>query len=125
MTITRFTNEIKIYDSGILTTNGSGVVSHDTTDVINGEIIKIVYDKITFVDGGNLTLKTKTPIANAETIHTQTGLAADTIAYPVVALDGASAGDNMWGRYVVNDTLTIATTAGGDTKTVRVYIYYK
>lgn len=125
MTITRFTNEIKIYDSGILTTNGSGVVSHDTTDVINGEIIKIVYDKITFVDGGNLTLKTKTPIANAEIIHTQTGLAADTIVYPVVALNGASAGDNMWGRYVVNDTLTVATTAGGDTKTVRVYIYYK
>ena len=47
------------------------------------------------------------------------------IRYPVVALLGAAAGDNKWGRFVVHDILNISVTGGAASKTFTVYIYYR
>ncbi len=115
--------KIKIYDSGVITTDGSGAATHNTT-LISGEILKIIWDYVDTTGTADPTITTQTPIT--ELIDTATNFAADVVHYPVVLTQIAAGTDTTaeYARRVVNDVLTISMTAGGATKTFRVYIYY-
>lgn len=110
-----------------VTTNGSGAASVETPDVISGEILKIVYDKGTVNAGTTAVTKTKQSLTGPvqEQIDSYDVNGGSVIRYPVVALLGAAAGDNKWGRFFVHDILTISVTGGAVSKAFTVHIYYR
>jgi len=111
----------------VVTTNGSGVASQDSPDKINGEILKLIYDKGTVNAANTVVTKCKQSLTGAvsEQIDSYDINGGSAIRYPVVALLGASAGDNKWGRFAVNDYLTITVTGGALSKTFTVTVLYK
>jgi hypothetical protein len=105
-----------------VTTNASGTATV-VSNIICGKVLKILYDK------GTITATTTATTVITESVETigsiDVNVAAKQSQYPVVALTGTSAGDNKWGQYVVDGTLTV-TTAGGDAlHTFYVYVYYE
>ncbi len=119
-------SKIKVVSVAV-TTNGSGVASQDTPDVISGEILKIAYDKGTVNIGTTAVTKCKQVLTGSisEQIDSYDVNGGSAIRYPVVALQGASTGDNKWGRFVVHDRLNIAVSGGAASKTFTVHIYYR
>lgn len=118
-------SDIKVI-SQTVAINGSGVASQDTP-MISGEILKIAYDKGT-VDGASTAVtKCKSALTGSvqEQIDSYDVNGGSAVRYPVVALLGASAGDNKWGRFAVHDFLNISVTGGKASKTFTVHIYYR
>ena len=105
-----------------VTTNGSGAAATVSLP-ITGEILKIAYDKGT-VNAGTTCVTTIT-LTTEQIDSKDVNGAAKAVTYPVVALNGAAAGDNKWGHYVVSGTLTFTVTGGAASKTFYVYIYYR
>lgn len=120
------TNPIQV-ETITVTTNGSGAASQDSANTISGEILKIVYDKGTVNAGNVVVTKCKQVLTGtvSEQIDSYDINGGSAIRYPVVALLGASAGDNKWGRFVVNDMLNISVSGGALSKTFTVYVFYK
>lgn len=105
-----------------VTTSGTGAAATVSAN-ITGEILKIAYDKGT-VNAGTTCVTTITQ--TTEQIDSKdVNSAAKAVTYPVVALAGASAGDNKWGHYVVDGSLTFTVTGGALSKTFYVYVYYR
>ena len=119
-------NKIKVV-SLTVTTNGSGVASVETPDTISGEILKVVYDKGTVNAANTVVTKCKQVLTGSvqEQIDSYDVNGGSAIRYPVVALLGASAGDNKWGRFFVHDILTVSVSGGALSKTFTVQIYYR
>ena len=119
-------NGVKVVSLAV-TTNGSGVASVETPDTISGEILKIVYDKGTVNAENTVVTKCKQTLAGSvqEQIDSYDVNGGSAIRYPVVALLGAAAGDNKWGRFFVHDILTVSVTDGAASKTCTVQIYYR
>lgn len=104
-----------------VTTNGSGAASA-VSAYINGEILKIHYNKGTVNAGTTVALTETTTTDALDSYDVNSGTAT---RYPVVALTGAAAGDNKWTRHVVADTITATVAGGATSKTCTVYIYYR
>lgn len=119
------TNPIQV-ETITVTTNGSGAASVDS-GTINGEILKIVYDKGTVNAANTVVTKCKQVLTGSiqEQIDSYDVNGGSAVRYPVVALLGAAAGDNRWGRFFVHDILTISVSGGALSKTCTVQIYYR
>lgn len=120
------TNPIQV-ETITVTTNGSGAVTQDSPNNINGEILKIVYDKGTVNGANTATIKCKQALTGPvqEQIDSYDVNGGSAIRYPVVALQGASAGDNKWGRFFVHDYLQVIVSGGAVSKTFTVQVYYR
>jgi hypothetical protein len=100
------------------------------TDVIDGEIIKVVFDFTSSDANAVITLATRdTP---AETIGEITGWASDVTLYPIVEAktyaNGTAAAankTNVFTRYVVKGSLAITCSASTAADTVTVKIYWR
>jgi hypothetical protein len=110
-----------------VTTNGSGAASQDSPDKINGEILKLIYDKGTINGATTVITKCKQSLTGSvqEQIDSYDINGGSAIRYPCVALQGASAGDNKWTRFAVNDYLTISVSGGAASKTFTVTVLYR
>lgn len=113
--------------SVVVTTSGAGAASVDTASPISGEILKIAYDKGTINASTTLVTATKTALTGpvVEQIDSYDINGGSVNRYPVVALLGTAAGDNKWGRYVVDDFLNVSVSGGAASKVCTVHIYYK
>lgn len=116
-------NTYKIKKESItVTTNGSGSAT-STSTAIYGTILKIHYQKGT-VNAGTTAVTTIT--ATTEQVDSKdVNTAANQITYPCVGLNGASAGDNKWTRFVVGGTLTVTVSGGATSKSFTVNVYYE
>jgi len=100
------------------------------TDVIDGEIIKVVFDFTSSDADAVISLKTRdTP---AETVAEITGWASDVTLYPVVeaktnanATAAAATKTNVFTRYVVKGSLAITCSAATALDTVTVKVYWR
>jgi hypothetical protein len=121
---TRITGPIPIVSckKTTVTTSGSGAAA-TVSENITGEILKIAYDKGT-VNAGTTCVTTIT-LTTEQIDSKDVNAAAKAVTYPVVALNGASAGDNRWGHYAVDGSLTFTVTGGALSKTFYVYVYYR
>lgn len=106
-----------------VTTNGSGAATVYSTTV-RGEILAIGYVKGT-VDGSTTAVVTNTNSPSQSIDSYDVNSAASAVRYVRAAVTGASAGDNKWCPFVVQDTIKVAVTGGALSKTFYVLIYYR
>lgn len=102
-------------------TNGSGVAS-GVSKAINGEILKLVYDKGT-IDAASTLATTETD--TSETIDSYDINAGDAVRYPRAAITGASAGDNKWTPFPVHGSLTVSGTGCAASKACSLKVYWR
>ena len=100
-----------------------------TTNFIQGEILKIAYDKGTIAAAETCVIKTSTVLTGTvqEQIDSYNVNSASAYRYPRAQIASGSAGDNIWTPYVISDTLSLTVT-GSDTDPTHsfyVYIYYR
>jgi hypothetical protein len=107
--------------------SGAGAASVDTAKPITGEILKITYDKGTVNAATTIVTTAKTVLTGpvTEQIDSFDVNGGSANRYPAVALLGTAAGDNKWGKYVVDDYLNFAVSGGAASKTCTVHVYYK
>ena len=112
---------IRVYKTTV-TTDSSGNAAK-VSDVIQGEILKLTYDKGTVAAG--TTCVTTITFSGEQVDSKDVNAAAKAVTYPAAALSGASAGDNKWTPFVVNGTLTFTVTGGSASKSFDVYAHVR
>ena len=112
---------IRVYKTTV-TTDSSGNAAK-VSDVIQGEILKLTYDKGTVAAG--TTCVTTITFSGEQVDSKDVNAAAKAVTYPAAALSGASAGDNKWTHFVVNGTLTFTVAGGSASKSFDVYAHVR
>lgn len=100
-------------------TSGNAAV---VSGIINGEIVKVAYDRGT-VDSATTCVITTDTAEQIDSYNVNTAAAAN--RYPMAAVTGAAAGDNKWTPFIVDSVLTFTVTSGAHSKTFYVYIFYR
>jgi hypothetical protein len=110
-----------------VTTDGSGNSAVKSANIVNGEILKIAYDKGTVGAATTVALTSYTPLVGTvrEAIDSYNVNTASVNRYPYAAITGAVAGDNKWAKFAVNDYLLATVTSGDTSKTFTVYVFYR
>lgn len=106
----------------IAVTVTAGGVASGASKHINGEILKLVYDKGTINAASTLATKETETL---ETIDSYDINAGDAVRYPRAAITGASAGDNKWIPFPVHGTITVSGTGCAASKACSVKVYWR
>jgi hypothetical protein len=108
-------------------TDASGNASVKSGTFINGEILKVAYDKGNVDQATTVVLTAFTPLAATvrEQIDSYNVNTASVNRYPQAAVLGAAAGDNKWCKFAINDFLLAVVSSGAASKTFTVYVFYR
>jgi hypothetical protein len=112
---------IRVYKTTV-STDATGAAAK-VSDVIQGEILKLTYDKGTVAAG--TTCVTTITFSGEQIDSKDVNGAAKAVTYPAAALSGAAAGDNKWTHFVVNGTLTFTVAGGSASKSFDVYAHVR
>lgn len=106
----------------IAVTVTAGGVASGASKHINGEILKLVYDKGTINAASTLATKETETL---ETIDSYDINAGSAVRYPRAAITGASAGDNKWTPFPVHGTITVSGTGCAASKACSIKVYWR
>jgi len=111
----------------IVTTDGSGNASVKSANIINGEILKVAYDKGTVTTATTSVLTNYTALTGpeVEAIDSYTVNSGSAMRYARAEVTGSSAGDNNWCPFVVNDYLLVTVSGGQHNVSFTVYVFYR